>query len=140
MNNSHDALLSILDLLLSSGIPLLLVIFSASLLWRNILRNAMDAQSIALLVCGVVLSALLWICLYGKHYTDGTIRVFDVGAPIFSVVALMVLPILGLIYLSSRLLKGHPPLYGLEIISTYALFLVSLIPGIYLVVFYSSWR
>ncbi len=123
----------ILIRLLLSGLPLILCLLCVVFLWNN--QNRTDRESLYLLQIGVIFCTLLWLCLYAEHYTVGSMAVFDFAAPIMSFISLIFLPVVWFGHLILQL-KNRLSLCRIEIISTYLLFFVSLIPGVLGVMFF----
>lgn len=87
---------------------------------------------------GVALATGLWLFLYGEHYTYGAIPLFDYGAPVLSLMALIVIPAIAIGHLLFAF-KPTPRNYErTSVVAAYALFFLSVIPGIYLVWFYGE--
>lgn len=83
-----------------------------------------------------VLCAAVWIFI---SLEDGSCRpFFDIGAPIISLLALPVLPVMAVLIWRQRRVLATLPGHRTRIVVANALILFSLLPGIFLVFFYAG--
>ena len=122
-----------IEVLLLGGLPLILCALCGFSIWQNQAR--IDKISRFLLTFNTIFCILLWGCIYIEHYTGGSLYIFDLAAPLISVIALIVLPITNITHFR-RQLKRRLKLCQIEIILTYLLSIVSLLPGLFGLVFF----
>ena len=134
----HELLPWLLQALLITGLPFLVALIFLLFFVKGYSRERDSRLTDLIFLLGVVLAIALWICLYGEHYTHGAVLLFDVGAPLLSLSALIVFPT---IVISHALSAGKPARNkhaSILKVSAYILFLLSIGPGIYMVWFYAA--
>ena len=88
-----------------------------------------SADKLLLTIAGFNL--LLWVFVYGEHYSDGSILLFDYGAPLFGFSSLMVLPVMTVSHVILTR-KNNLSILRSDIVVTYLFTFLSLIPGLFL--------
>lgn len=134
----HGTLLYSLGLLLAFWIPAVVLLFSSYLLVtesrrRQLHNRISNTTKSLLLVC-----AVLWFFLFAEYHITHRIALFDLGAPLFSLIAFFVIPFLLPVSLSTEIKRSHPRKPYLLSGAFFLLAAISMIPGIYLVWYYTS--
>ena len=118
--------------LLLGGLPLILCVLCGIFIWQN--QERKNQVSLFLLRFNIFFCTLMWGCIYIEYYTVGNIYLFDAAAPLISLIAVLVLPITNITHLILQS-KEKSKLYRTEIILTYLLSLVSILPGLFGIIF-----
>jgi hypothetical protein len=119
-----------------TGLPLVFVVISAAFLILTPRPPEGCKRATAPLRIAGVLCAGIWIFIYAE---DGSRRpFFDIGAPIISLLALPVLPLLALLIWRQRRVLATLSGHRARFIVANALILFSLGPGVFLVFFYAA--
>lgn len=124
--------------LLNSWLPMgLSVVAGALLLWRRPGAKALSMPGAALGLAEI-LAIITWCFLYAEHLSPSRIPVFDYGAPALALVSLLALPVLGIV--AGRHWRDLVASRGaLRLVAvTFPLLSLSLIPGVFLVWFYTA--
>ena len=118
--------------LLLGGLPLILCVLCGIFVWQN--QERKNKVSGFLLRFNLFFCILMWGCIIIEYCTGGNIQIFDVAAPLISLIAVLVLPITNITHLILQS-KEKSKLYRTEIILTYLLSLVSILPGLFGIIF-----
>lgn len=119
-----------------TGLPLACVAIAATFLTLTPSPLENGKRAAATLRITGVLCAAIWLFIYAE---DGSRRpFFDIGAPIISLLALPVLPVLALLIWRQRRVLATLSQHRARLVVANALILFSLGPGVFLVFFYAA--
>ena len=122
--------------LLNSWVP---VLMSCPVLWVGLRSQPVPGASTVshrLVLAAEITALAMWAFLYAEHRISHRIPLFDYGAPLLSLVALIAIPLLGAGALPKlSLLIERRGGVGLSLLSLPFL-AMSLVPGSFLVLFY----
>lgn len=132
------ALLYLLSLLLTFWIPVAVLLFSFHILVAESRRRhphngIANATKLLLLICGA-----LWLFLFAEYHSKIRITLFDLAAPLFSLVALFTIPFLLPLSLYTETNRSHPRKLSLLSGTFFLLAAISMVPGAYLLWYYAA--
>ena len=121
-----------------SGIPLMIVILASVVIFFARAQTLFARKATMRLKITGAFCALVWLFYYAEIWSPRRIPVFDIGAPLIALLALIVLPVLAiLVWLQRRVLTTGPWQIGIFVLSN-VLILFSLAPGIFIVLFFGA--
>lgn len=131
-----SAFTSLFGFLVNSWVP---VVLAGPVLWEAL--RAPPLQEISnlshrLLLSAEITAAVMWVFLYGEHWSHGRVPLFDYGAPLLTLVAVVAIPLLGagaLLKLSTLIERRGG--IALSVLSLPFL-VMSLVPGFFFILFY----
>ena len=127
-----------LSRIVQTGIPLMLVILSSAVLVFSRCPNESGRKAMTRLRITGLFCALVWLFYYAEIWSPRRIPAFDYGAPLISLLALIVLPILALsVWSQRRVLTVKAWTKTLFVLANF-LIVFSLAPGIFIILFYAA--
>lgn len=124
--------------IVGAGIPLMMVIPASTVLVFARASTASERNAMRRLRMTGCFCAVVWLFFYAEIWSPTRMPVFDYGAPLMALLALMVLPILALsVWSHHRVFLKNVGLKRLFILAN-ILIVLSLAPGIFLVLFFAA--
>jgi len=134
--SAYDTLLFLLGLLLETGLPFI-ILLSAFIPMVVEIRNRQQGDKLAKSSRFLVIAcSILWIFLYAEHYSHGSVSVFDVGAPLVTLISALLLPVLVPVSIRIEAKAVHSCRSYYLVASLSALGAISIVPGIHMAWYY----
>lgn len=102
MDETIHTFMIALSRIIQTGIPLMMVILSSAVLVFPRAQTESEQKAMMCLRITGIFCALVWLFYYAEIWSPTRIPVFDYGAPLISLLALIVLPVLALFVWSQR--------------------------------------
>lgn len=133
-NSGFELLLWLLRIVVKFQIPVVLFILTV-IFYIKIHRDSPGPiNTDKLLLTITSFNVVSWVFVYGEHYSDGAILMFDHGAPLLGFASLLVLPVLTIVHIA-MLRKSKMTILRADIIAAYLFSLLSMLPGLFLVTY-----
>ena len=124
--------------IVGAGVPLIMAIPASVVLVFARAPTALERTAMMRLRATGLFCALVWLSYYAEIWSPRRIPIFDYGAPLIALLALIVLPILALsVWSQRRVLVKRTWLKGLFVLAN-ALIVFSLMPGIFIALMLSA--
>jgi hypothetical protein len=121
-----------------SGIPLMIVILVSVVLFFTRVQTESGRKATKCLKITAVFCALIWLFYYAEIWSPRRIPVFDIGAPLIALLALIVLPVLAILVWLQRCVLTIGLWQKAIFVLANGLIVFSLVPGIFIVLFYAA--